>query len=161
MMNRSTLESIVPLQRNGRKAKVQISVNCDSVDTAIRLYEFLKISLADVNHWSEFKHGISFYPKLTDSTGQSVRRIAMKGDLIKILLPRWQSIGRLYDWREIIDIEERMSGNAEIFFITLRPAANPELEIPEASHFLTAESTVTFFYYSGRAQIAIGGIYTK
>jgi hypothetical protein len=145
MINRSTLDSIVPTQHKGRKAKVQISANCYSVDAACKLYEFLKISLADVNNWSEYKPGINFYPKLTDRDGQMVKRIARSGDLIKILLPRWQAVGRLFDWREITKIEERLSGNTEIFFITIMPAMNPELEEPEASHFLRPESTVTFF----------------
>ena len=145
MLNRSTLDSIVPTQHKGRKAKVQIPANCYSVDAACKLYEYLKISLADVDNWSEFKPGISFFPRLMNRNGQLLRRIAKPGDLIKILLPRWQAAGRLYDWREITRIEERLSGNTEIFFITIVPAMNPELEVPEASHFLRPESTVTFF----------------
>jgi hypothetical protein len=145
MMQQSTLDGIVPPQHKGRKAKVQIPANCYSEDAARKLYEFLKISLADVDHWGEFKPGISFYPKLINRNGQMLRRIARPGDLIKILLPRWQAAGRLYDWREITRIEERLYDNTEIFFITIVPAMNPELEAPEASHFLRAESTVTFF----------------
>jgi len=144
-MHRSTLDSIVPTQRKGRKAKVQISANCYSQDAACKLYEFLKISLADVDNWGEFKPGISFYPKLINRNGEMLSRVARPGDLIKILLPRWQAAGRLYDWREITAIEERLSGHTEIFFITIVPAMNPELEAPEASHFLRPESTVTFF----------------
>ena len=136
MMDQSALDGIVPAQHNGRKAKVQIKANCYSDDAAVRLYEFLKISLADVNNWVSFRQGISFYPKLVDRHGQILRRIASRGDLIKILLPRWQAVGRLYDWREIIRIEERVTGNMEIFFITIVPALNPELDAPEASHFL-------------------------
>ena len=39
-MNRSTLDSIVPTQRKGRKAKVQIPANYYSVDAARKLYEY-------------------------------------------------------------------------------------------------------------------------
>jgi len=145
MMHKSALDSIVPAHHKGRKAKVQIPVNCYSEDAARRLYEFLKISLADVDNWGDFKPGISFHPKLINRNGQTVTGIAKPGDLIKILLPRWQAAGRLFDWREITRIEERLHGNTEIFFITIVPAVNPELEAPEASHFLRAESTVTFF----------------
>jgi|GEM_PF-4417195 len=56
-----------------------------------------------------------------------------------------QAAGRLYDWREVKTIEERLCGDTEIFFITIVPAVNPQLEAPEASHFLRPESTVTFF----------------
>jgi hypothetical protein len=155
MMNRSTLDSIVPAQQRGRKAKVQITANCYSVGAAVKLYEYLKISLADVDHWGEFKPGISFYPKLVNKFGQMPGRIAQPGDLIKILLPRWQSAGRLYDWREITRIEERMSGNTEIFFITIVPAMNPEKDVPEASHFLRPESTVTFFVVRDEHQLQL------
>ncbi len=126
-MNRSKLDSIVPAQRKGRKARVQISANCYSPEAASKLYEFLKMSLADVDNWKEFKPGISFYPKLTNKAGQMVRRIARTGDLIKIILPRWQSAGRIYDWREIKQIEERVAGNTEIFFLTIIPAISPSL----------------------------------
>jgi hypothetical protein len=145
MMQQSTLDGIIPAQHKGRKAKVQIPAICYSEDASRKLYEFLKISLADVDHWGEFKPGISFYPKLINRNGEMLRRIAKPGDLIKILLPRWQAAGRLYDWRQITRIEERLYDNTEIFFITIVPAMNPELEAPEASHFLRAESTVTFF----------------
>jgi hypothetical protein len=145
MMDRSTLDNIVPAQRKGRKAKVQISANCYSNDAAVKLYEFFKISLADVNDWGAFKPGINFYPKLVDRNGQVLRRNARPGDLIKILLPRWQAVGRLYDWREIIRIEERLIDKTEIFFLTIAPSINPEMDGPEASHFLRPESTVTFF----------------
>jgi hypothetical protein len=145
MMNRSILDSIVPIQHTGRKANVQISANCYSLEAAARLYEFLKISFADVNNWSEYKPGISFTTKLVNKDGQLLKRNAQPGDLIKINLPRLQSAGRLIDWREISKIEERLSGNTEIFFMTIRPAINPELEMPESSHFLRPESTVTLF----------------
>jgi len=144
-MDRSTLDTIVPVQRKGRKTKVQIPANCDSDEAAIRLYEFLKISLADVNNWESFRPGISFSPNLIDRNGLIPGRLARPGDLIKILLPRWQAAGKLYDWREVKTIEERQTGNMELFFITLVPALNPQLEVPEASHFLRPESTVTFF----------------
>lgn len=144
-MDQSVLDKIVPAQRKGRKAKVQIQANCYSDEAAKELYEFLKISLADVNNWEVFKPGISFYPKLMDINGHILNRLARPGDLIKILLPRWQAVGRLYDWREVKAIEERLSGNTEIFFITIVPGLNPQLEAPEASHFLRPESTVTFF----------------
>ena len=144
-MDRSTWDNIVPAQLKGHKAKVQITANCYSDDAAGKLYEFLKISLADVNNWGAFRNGISFYPNLVDKHGQMLRRTARSGDLIKILLPRWQAVGRLYDWREIKKIEERITGNIEIFFMTIVPAMNPELDVPEASHFLRPESTVTFF----------------
>jgi hypothetical protein len=74
-----------------------------------------------------------------------LRRMAQSGDLIKIILPRWQSPGRLVDWREIVNIEERLTDNTEIFFISIVPALNPEMDLPEASHFLKPESSVTFF----------------
>ena len=159
--NQSTLDSIVPTQNKGRKAKVQISANCYSVEAARTLYEFLKISLADVDKWGEYKPGISFYPKLINKNGQMVKRIAKPGDLIKILLPRWQAAGRLFDWREITKVEERMIGNTEIFFITIVPALNPELEVPEASHFLRPESTVTFFVIRDEHKLAVGSTYPK
>jgi len=160
MMDPSTLDKIVPAQRRGRKAKVQISANCYSDEAAIRLYEFLKISLADVNNWETFKPGISFYPKLTDKNGQMVRGLATPGDLIKILLPRWQAVGRIYDWREIKTIEERLTGNTEVFFITIVPVMNPQLEAPEASHFLRPESTVTFFVSRDQRHLQLE-VYTR
>ena len=144
-MHPSAVDSILPAQHKGRKAKVQIPANCYSEEAACKLYEFLKISLADVDNWGDFKPGVSFYPKLMNRNGQMLERVARSGDLIKILLPRWQAAGRLYDWREIKRVEERLIGNTEIFFITIVPAMNPELELPEASHFLRTESTVTLF----------------
>jgi hypothetical protein len=144
-MNQLTLDSIVPRQNRGRKARAQISANCDTIEAADRLYEFLKVSLADINNWDEFKPGISFRPKLTNKSGQILQRMAQTGDLIKIMLPRWQPPGKLYDWRKITRIEERLSGHTEIFFMTITPAISPEMDVPEASHFLRPESTVTFF----------------
>jgi hypothetical protein len=144
-MNRTTLDNILPKQNKGRKAKVQLSVTSNSVNEATRLYEFLKLALVDVNNWMEFQPGINLYPRLMNRTGVHLRRMAQSGDLIKIILPRWQSPGRLVDWREIANIEERLTENAEIFFISIVPALNPEMDLPEASHFLKPESSVTFF----------------
>jgi hypothetical protein len=135
--------------------KSKITADCYSIEAAISLYEFLKVSVADVNNWNEFKPGITFNPKLTNKNGQPLRRIAQSGDLIKILLPRWQSAGRLYDWRKITRVEERLNGNTEIFFITIVPAINPEMDVPEASHFLRPESTVTFFVVREEYKIEI------
>ena len=160
MMNRTTLDSIVPAHRQGRKGRVQLSANCYSADAASKLYEFLKLSLADVDHWGDFKPGISISPKLTNQQGQMVRRLAKRGDLVKIILPRWQAAGKIYDWREIKQVEERMSGNTEIFFITMVPAMNPELEVPEASHFLRPESTVTFFVIRDEYKLQLE-VYTR
>lgn len=138
-------DNIIPIQNKGRKARIQITKTCYSVEAASKLYRFLKMSLADVNGWGEFRRGISICPELVNKNGHNLRRIAQSDDLIKILLPRWQMAGRLFDWRKIIRMEERMIGNTEIFFITIAPAMNPQLEMPEALHFLSPESTVTFF----------------
>lgn len=144
-MSPSTIESIVPKQDKGRKAKVKFATNCASPDEAGKLYKYLKISLIDVNNWMEFEPALRFQAKLVDRSGHVLGRSAQSGDLIKILLPRWQSPGKLFDWREIRTIEERLCDHIEIFFITIVPAMNPELDAPEASHFLRPESTVTFF----------------
>ncbi len=80
MMNRSTLDSIVPAQNKGRKAQVQISADCYSVEAAIKLNEFLKISLTDVNKCGEFRSGVSFYPKMVDKNGHVLKRVAKPGD---------------------------------------------------------------------------------
>src|SRR4051812_20062849 len=145
MMNRTTLDNILPKQNKGRKAKVQLSVTSNSVHEATKLYEFLKLALVDVNNWIEFQPGINLYPRLMNRTGVHLRRMAQSGDLIKIILPRWQSPGRLVDWRDIVNIEERLTDNTEIFFISIVPALNPEMDLPEASHFLKPESSVAFF----------------
>ncbi|HEY8733610.1 MAG TPA: hypothetical protein VIL90_03525 [Puia sp.] len=144
MMNGTTLDSIVPRQGSGRKANVIIKVASYSPDDTSKLYEYLKMSILDVNNWNSFKSGITFQPKLVDKNGRQVNRMAKIGDLMKILLPRWQSVSRLYDWREITKIEERLDGNTEIFFITIIPAASLEMEMTEPSHFLRPESSVTF-----------------
>jgi hypothetical protein len=144
-MSPATLHTIVPKQRKGRQSKVKLTTTCASPDEAGRLYQSLKISLIDVNSWTEFKPSIRFQAKLMNRSGQVLGRLAQSGDLIKILLPRWQSPGKLFDWREIRTIEERLCDHIEIFFITIVPAMNPELDVPEASHFLRPESTVTFF----------------
>ncbi len=145
MMNRNTLESIISNPDTGGKPKVIITANCESFESSNRLYEFLKISLVDVNQWRRFCPGMTIQPRLTDKHGQLVDRQAKENDLVKILLPRWQAVGRLYDWHAINRIEEQLSGNTEIFHITLMPVLSPETDVPEPSHFLRPESTVTFF----------------
>ncbi len=128
MMNGTVLDSIIPRQDKGRKANVIINVTSSSPVEASKLYEYLKMSILDVNNWNSFKSGITFQPKLVGKNGRLVNRMAKSGDFMKILLPCWQSVSRLYDWREITKIEERLNGNTEIFFITIVPAVNLEME---------------------------------
>src|SRR5436305_5573454 len=115
-MDQTTVDNILPKQNKGRKSKIELGATCKTPEEAAKLYEFSKLALVDVNNWIEFQPGINLHPRLMSKSGLHLRRMAQSGDLIKIELPRWQSAGRLSDWREIKDVEERLSGNTEIFF---------------------------------------------
>ncbi len=144
-MDSATLETILPSAGKGRKGKVILSKNCFSPENALILYQYLKLSLLDVNNWSRHKSGIVINAKLVDRDGGQVGRIAQAGDRIKIILPRWQSIFRVYDWFEVRRIEERLSGHIEIFFVTLLPCADPKADVLEPIELSKKESSVTIF----------------
>lgn len=145
-MSKATLEAILPNAGKGRRGKLLLSKNCYSVKNAINLYQYLKLSLLDVNNWSRHKSGITVHSKLVDRHGRQVSRIAQNNDRIKIILPRWKSLFKIYDWFEIRKIEERMTGNTEIFFVTIVPSVNPETDLSNTTGVSKQESDVTIFF---------------
>ena len=144
-MNRQTLEAVLPNAGKGRKGKLFLSKNCFSPGNAVILYQYLKLSLLDVNNWNSRKTGISVNAKLMDRHGRPVGRIAQVGDRIKIMLSRWQSLIRIFNWFEIRKIEERLSENIEFFFITVAPSCDPGIDFSDAPGFQKLGSTVTIF----------------
>jgi hypothetical protein len=144
-MNKATLNAILPNAGKGRRGKLFLSRNCYSPENALHLYQYLKLSLLDINNWSRRKSGISINAKLVDLHGRQVGRIARITDRIKIILPRWQSFLKIYDWFEIRRIEERLNGNMEIFFVTIMPSVDPldDLSVPPESS--KRMSNVTIF----------------
>ena len=154
-MNAKTPDTLATVQDRRRSEKVVAAVSCYSADESEKLYSFLKISLVDVNNWNEFRYGKAFQSKLTDQTGKTASRFARVGDLIKIILPSWQAVARLYDWWEIKTIEEKLYGQTEIFFITISPAINPETDVPDPSQFLRPAGNVTLFVIRDERKIEL------
>ena len=126
-MNKQTLE-VLPVTGKKRKGKLVVTKNCFTPENAVTLYQYLKLSLLDVNHWNIRTSGASINAKLMDRRGRQVGRIAQVGDKIKITLPRWRPFVRIFDWFEVLEIEERLSENVEFFFITLAASGDPSID---------------------------------
>ncbi len=155
MMTKATLDAILPNAGKGRRGKLLLSKNCYSVKNAIKLYQYLKLSLLDVNNWSRHKSGITIHSKLVDRGGRQVGRIAQNNDRIKILLPRWKSLFKVYDWFEVRKIEERMNGNIELFFVTIVPSGDPETDLLNTNDVSKQESNVTIFVIRDEHKVEI------
>jgi hypothetical protein len=139
------MENIIPLPETAFKAKISLKHICDSQSNAGNLYEYIKLTLLDVNDWKEFGTGMYIHAALLDKTGNSVDRMAGTGDLIKILVPGWQKMtGELYDWQEIKRIEEKLIDRGECFYISIVPSIDPKTDFPESSYFMRPGGSMTF-----------------
>ena len=156
-MNQATLDAILPYGGKGRRGKLFLSKNCYSPENALKLYQYLKMSLLDINNWRRRKSGISINAILVDLYGRQVGRIACVNDRIKIILPRWKSFLRIYDWFEIRRIEERMEGHTEIFFVTIVPSVDPQddLSVPPESSKQVSSATIFIIRDQNKVELQI------
>jgi hypothetical protein len=146
MLNPSVLNEIVPPSNKARKTEGKIKTSCSSPEAAGKLYEFLKISLTDVNNWGSFEPGFRLYTKLVGRAGQALDRAGRSGDCVRIPVRGWQSkVAVQYELWEITRVEERRSGSLEIFYITLAPAVNPDQALLKGRDVLKRGSGITLF----------------
>jgi hypothetical protein len=145
MSNSATLEAILRRKNKWWKEKFYFSKKCPSLADTLELYQYLKLSLLDVNNWNGHTAGVSVHAELTDRYGRHVGRIAQPGDRIKIYLPRILAVLRLHDWFEVRRIEERLNGNAELFFIAIVPSTDPEADSPHVRDFPQQEWEISIF----------------
>ena len=137
----------IPEQRKGKKTDTSESVRLDSVEEAKQHFSVCKNRLLDVSSWHELSGKGTAGFDLTDSKGDSVRRLAKKGDHFKIDIPApGNTTGEGNDWVRIEEIEDQSNSQAqeEYLAIHVRPASNPKNQDKEVAHFFKDEATSTF-----------------
>ncbi len=146
MKTSTILASILPEARTVRERRLVSSKKCFSSENASALYEHLKLSLLDVNHWNQELVGLTVKASLADRQGRRAMRRAQTGDRIKIMLPPLQAVLRIGDWFEIYEIEERLTGTVEYFFMTIGLSVDPGGKDSEQDVYacLPHVSTATF-----------------
>lgn len=111
----------------------------------VDIYEKGKNLLNEIYRWHDYsgKEKATFH--LVDTLGMNIRRYPNVGDFIKIKLPGIPNFqGKGFDWVKIIEIEENISSNTYIYWITVQPSDKCQSANDVTAHFLTEEASNTF-----------------
>lgn len=143
MIDQATVKEILPVTGKSAWGEMFLSQKCVSSGDALKLYQYLKLSLLDVSNWNRHKPGLSLRYRLMDQNGTPVGRIAQTGDRLKVVLTKWHRLFYLPGLFEIERIEERLDGDTEYFFFTMGSSFESLVDMDK--DFQNLKTTVTIF----------------
>jgi uncharacterized protein YjlB len=149
----------IPRQLRGAKSDVEEKVDLDNKQQAQQQFKVAKERLLDISRWAKIAKGPSSTFCLTDSSGNEINRLAIKGDHIKINLPGPGSwIGGGNDWVRIESINHYTDTilDEEATVMTVKPSPNPCTNRPEIAHFFKDTATSTFLVKRHRCTLNAG-----
>ena len=135
----------IPEQTKGAKTDTSASINLSTNEEASDHYRFAKNKLLNISHWHTYSGNRTAYFQLTDSSGNTVQRLAEKGDHFRIDIPGPGSeTGDGFDWVQIREISEETNPDGQQISIIVKPATNPNNDNPDTAHFFTEDASSTF-----------------
>ena len=135
----------IPEQTKGAKTDTSASINLGTNEEALDYYHFAKNKVLNISHWHTYSStGMADF-QLTDSLGNTVQRLAEKGDHFRIDIPGPGSkTGNGFDWVQIREIFEETNPDGQQISIIVKPATNPNNANPDMAHFFTEDASSTF-----------------
>lgn len=139
------MENQIPAQQEGSKVDTSAIAEFNTPEAAANFYGIAKQRLLNVSKWPDIcKVPLSTFT-LTDAAGNTVNRIAVEGDYIRIDIPGpGTDAGDGFDWVRIEKITEETEADIAVLSLRARPAANPTNQDPSVAHFFTQQATSTF-----------------
>jgi hypothetical protein len=148
------LNEVIPDQRSGQSSFTHSRIKCRNNFHAKECYQIAAERLRHVNRWHEYAGQPTAAFQLFDETGNSVNRPVKKADYLRIDIPgpgNPDSDGA--DWVQVQQLGEKQTDDQQLFYITVKAAANPLVKATGPSHFFDHPATSTFVIY--RKQLTI------
>jgi hypothetical protein len=144
-MSTTENDPIIPEQNTGAQSNTAETTTFDSPTQAKAFYEEVKQRMLHVNGWQGWAGAATARFQLTDGTGNEVDRAVQQGDHFKIDIPGPGPItGEGYDWVKVETIEEQDTPEMEEVAVQVRPATNPNNDMPDVAHFFSEEASSCF-----------------
>ena len=137
--------NIVPRQKQGGKSTVVLTYDALGMARAQALFQDLKQLLLHANSWNALlsRPSASFFP--TDPWGQPSQRELHTGDHLRIRIPGPPlAAGDGFDWVSIEQLGEVRLSDGALFYLRVRPSANPCQPATEIAHFLAKSASTCF-----------------
>jgi hypothetical protein len=136
---------LIPQQEQGSSSDTFHSIECDTEEQAVDLFNTAKQRLLNVNEWEQLTGIASADFQLTDRYGKEVQRSVQRLDHFRINIPGPGNVtGKGYDWVRVEEIHEENEEDQTAVYIKVRPATNPQNSDPEVAHFFDDDATSTF-----------------
>ena len=144
-MSTTENDPIIPEQNTGAQSNTAETATFDSPAQAKAFYEEVKQRLLHVNGWQGWAGAATAQFQLTDAGGIEVDRAVQQGDHFKIDIPGPGPVtGDGYDWVRVETIEEQDTPEMEEVAVQVRPATNPNNDMPDVAHFFSEEASSCF-----------------
>jgi hypothetical protein len=144
-MSTTENDPIIPEQNTGAQSNTAETATFDSPAQAKAFYEEVKQRLLHVNGWQGWAGAATAQFQLTDAGGIEVDRAVQQGDHFKIDIPGPGPVtGDGYDWVRVETIEEQDTPEMEEVAVQVRPATNPNNNMPDVAHFFSEEASSSF-----------------
>ena len=135
----------IPEQTKGAKTDTSASINLGTNEEALDYYHFAKNKVLNISHWHTYSGTGTADFQLTDSLGNTVQRLAEKGDHFRIDIPGPGSkTGNGFDWVQIREIFEEINPDGQQISIIVKPATNPNNANLDTAHFFLEDASSTF-----------------
>jgi len=154
-MQKKDYTGVTPEQYDGGKIDTLSSTEFQSLDEAKAFYRVAKLRLLNINDWQKLAGKLLAKFELTDEVGNPIDRMVKEGDYIKVDIPGPGSkSGDGYDWVHVEAVEETSYDDIESIGIRVRPAANPQKEPDDISHFYSQQATSNFIITREGTQVS-------
>jgi hypothetical protein len=135
----------IPPQEQGSSSDTFHTVECNTPEEAIALFNSAKQRLLNVNEWEQLTGIASADFQLTDANGVKVQRTVQQNDHFRINIPGPGNVsGKGYDWVQVEEIDELNEDDQNAVYVKVRPATNPQNSDPDVAHFFDEDATSTF-----------------
>jgi hypothetical protein len=153
----ATRNKIIPPQVTGKKSGASKSVEAETLDEAIQLFNRAKERLKQIYRWNEWSGKIGATFSLTDERGNILTRFPEIGNLIRIDIPGPGPLeGQGYDWVRIEKIvDEKHTPNNDLYALRVRPVKAPGSDDDSPAHFYTEAATSSFIVKRAKKKVTV------
>lgn len=146
----------IPPQRKGIKTDTVSSIKHISEKKAIEHFLVVKARLLNISEWDKVSGKVSAMFKLTDATGNPVKRKPIPGDHIRIDLPAPKTDdGEGYEWVVIEQVDDQSNATTDEEYLSIRvhPANSPLNDKKAVAHFFEPQTSSTFIVKRNKSNV--------
>jgi hypothetical protein len=155
-MTERSVDHFIPKQEEGVSTNTENTIELPQQE-AEHFFSVVKERLLNVNNWHEYTGETSASFCLLDKDGNSINRLASKGDYFQIDIPGPGSeVGDGKDFVQIEDIVEVNNNSEQSLIIKVRPSQNPKNNSEDTAHFFSESATSSFIVKKEENKITAG-----